>query len=212
MSDGPGDDQYASIAKRVPAFGGFYVDGSALNVWLTDDGRSLDAAVQEILSLPDHHGLADLTPAALPAKYSYMQLFCWQYGPMLEAESTREYIYIGIDDAKNRITVAVEDLAAQGLGWKARLAEVGIPLGAVDIIEEEPFELLPGPGVAVPETARRVPARIEVPETRSSAPTLAGIAIGLVIAVGVSTAIFARRKKRRADQGLDSEALVPPTS
>jgi len=202
----PGDDQLASIAKRVPAFGGFYVDGSALNVWLTDDGESLDAAVQEILSLPDHHGLADLTPTALPAQYSYTQLFCWQYGEMLEVESTLEYIYTGIDDARNRLTVAVEDLAKQGPAWRARLVEVGIPLEAVDIIEEEPIMLLPGP--AESSMPRSEPFK-PVPASQSSGGKLTGIAIVLVVAVGVFAAFFARRRMRRADQGLDREALLP---
>jgi hypothetical protein len=206
VSDEPGDDQYASIAKRVPAFGGFYVDGSSLNVWLTDDGESLDAAVQEILSLPEHHGLADLTPEALPARYSFLQLFCWHWYQMSAVPEPDGIILTDIDDAKNRLTVGVEDLAAQGPAVRAWLVEAGIPLEAVDIIEEEPFMLLPGPGESVPETGSRVPARIEVHETRSSAPTLAGIATGLVLAVGVSAAIFVRRRKRRADQGLDSEA------
>jgi len=188
------DDQLASIAKRVPAFGGFYVDGSSLNVWLTDDGESLDAAVQEILSLPGHDDLADLTPVALRARYSFTQLFCWHYREMLRVW-INGVIFTDIDDMKNRLTVAVEDLATQGPIVKARLAEVGIRLDAVDIIEEEPVMVYPGR----PDQVGPLPA----PESNRFA--FFGIATGIALAVALCGAYLARRKQRLSH--LDEEAV-----
>lgn len=176
------DGELAAIAKRVPAFGGFYVDGSSLNVWLTDDGESLEEAVQEILSIYGYHDLADLTPTALPAKYSFMQLFCWHNGPMLEVW-TDGVIFTDIDDMRNRLTVAVEDLATQGPAVRARLVEAGIPLEAVDVIEEEPIMLLPAP----------VDPNPPLPSPPNSSSV---VGIGLVF-VGIASVAFEAWRERR---------------
>lgn len=201
LGDEDPDGELASIATRVSAFGGFYHDGSSLYVWLTDHGESLDAAVQEILSLPVH-GLADLTPVALPAKYSFTQLFCWHWYQMSAVAWPDGIIFTDIDDAKNRLTVGVEDLSAQGPAVRAMLVEAGISLEAVDIIEEEPIMLLPGPVESEPKTS---PTRWPVDGTRSPVSILAGI--GIVILAGLSAAFVVRRRKGRS---ATDKALVPP--
>jgi hypothetical protein len=144
----------------------------------------------EILSLPGHDDLADLTPAALPAQYSYTQLFCWHYEQMLSVWSAGGVIFTDIDDAKNRLTVAVEDLATQGPAVRTRLIEIGIPLEAVDIIEEEPIMLLPGPV-----------------DPAGPLPVL-GIAVGLVFTGLASVVVLHRRRKKRALQ--DGEIVGLP--
>lgn len=194
VTDAPGDDQYASIAKRVQAFGGFYVDGSALNVWLTDGGESLDAAVQEILSLPGHSDLADLTPVALRGRYSFLQLFCWFYGPMLHLGPIPGIVFEDIDEARNRLTIAIEDLATQGPIVKARLADVGIPLEAVDIIEEEPIMFLPGPGGSTAYLQSPPPEHpLHSPQRGSSI-----VGVGLVLLGIASVAVVSWRERKRS--------------
>jgi hypothetical protein len=72
-----GDEQeLVAIGRQVPAYGGMYVDEETqrLYVWLTDDGPSLESAVQRILSTPGYSDLAELTPVALPAQHSFTQL------------------------------------------------------------------------------------------------------------------------------------------
>jgi hypothetical protein len=69
---------------------------------------------------------------------------------------------------------------------KARLGEVGIPLEAVDIIEEGPIMLYPGP--ADPS------GPLPVPE--SSGSFVVGIAVGCAFAAIASVMAFRGRKKR----------------
>ncbi|MGH2554219.1 MAG: hypothetical protein ACRDHO_00685 [Actinomycetota bacterium] len=143
--------------------------------------------------MPGYSDLADLTPTALPAKYGFMQLFCWYSGGMLEVEGKLDYIYTDIDEATNRLTVAVEDLAAEGAGWRAMLREAGIPLDAVEIIVEEPIMQAPLPGdTNVPLLWPQRNAPLPSPQ-RSS--TLVGI--GLVFVGIASVAFVAWRERRR---------------
>jgi len=115
-----------------------YVDEEtqSLYVWLTDDGRSLAPAVQRILSTPGYSDLAELTPVALPAQYSFTQLYAW-HEQMADVLSTEGVVFTAIDDQYNRLAVAVQDPSFHGPAVRAQLSKLGIPLEAVAIVQKD---------------------------------------------------------------------------
>lgn len=176
-----GADLWAAVAAEVPTFAGLYVneDTRTLYVLLTDQGESLEEAVHAAQTIIRSSILCEYTPIARPATYSYSQLKAWD-DRLAEVMSIPGTVSSGIDEVNNRLEVGVEDLAEQGPLVEAKLTDVGIPREVVNIVQEEPFVLLP--------------------ETRSPVPFFAATSLGLVVAIALSATLFTRWRKRRSQK------------
>src|SRR5258706_4541299 len=74
------DDQFAEVGRRVPAFGGVFVDDDTLYVYLTDASPSASPVIAATQTLRDVIGpqlVARIKVQALPATYSFVQLKAW---------------------------------------------------------------------------------------------------------------------------------------
>lgn len=194
--DPTGDEELVRIAQQVPTFGGFYVDedNQKLYVWLTDQGQSLPAAVEAILSTRGYSDLAHLTPVALAAQYSFMQLHAW-HQQMLEVWTADGVVFTDIDDMYNRMTVGVEDPATHGPIVRAKLTELGIPIEAVEIVQQDPPSLYPG--------------RSSQPHPGKSSTLPAWLAFGLISAVIVLAGLFVIRKTRPGQRNESAPSVSP---
>ncbi len=143
------DDLLYELAKRVPSFGGMFVDESGvLNVWLTDPSlQVIEALRAAIIALWGGGWFRENAPKrvikALKADYSFKQLYEW-YKPMVDAVFQIPGVFsTAIDDLKNRLSVWV-DIGDTQAAERVRqvLTDLGIPLQAVIISEEERPQLL----------------------------------------------------------------------
>jgi len=191
-----GDEELVRIAQQVPTFGGFYVDEDTqkLYVWLTDQGQSLPAAVQAILNTRGYSDLAHLTPVALAAQYSFTQLHAWhqQMGEVWTADGV---VFTDIDDIYNRMTVGVEDPATHGPIVKAKLTELGIPVEAVEIVQQDP----PSDSIG----------RISQPHPGESSTLPAWLTFGLISAVIVLAGLFVIRRTRPGQRNESAPSVSP---
>jgi len=147
------DDLYAEVGKRVPAFGGLFVDDANDTLYalmvpsLAGDAASLDTAITEVLGTgrPTEHHLK-----LIPCEYTFRQLKAWHdhLGPAMQ--TIHGTVFTDIDDGKNRLEIGVESLALSP-GIEGELSALDIPRGAVNIVEvppattEGPPDETPGP-------------------------------------------------------------------
>jgi hypothetical protein len=124
------DDRFADIGRAAPGFGGMFVRGGALNVYLVD--RAQQAAARR--TIESVFG-ADAVPAGgvrfLAADYSFSQLKAWQQraNALFELPGV---VTTDVDEAANRVAVGVESASAARAAAN-ELAAAGIPAGAVRI-------------------------------------------------------------------------------
>lgn len=134
---GVGDDVFVAVQQEVPTFGGMYVDeaSSTLYILLTDEGESLEAAQEALLTLLDEPELADYSAVAVSAQYNFTQLSTWKNQI---AESAIEGLnFLDVDDQQNRVTVGVDDPESRAQSLQSTLEELGIPSDAVNIVQAD---------------------------------------------------------------------------
>jgi hypothetical protein len=130
------DEQFAAVARRMPSFGGMYLDEerNVLYVYSWDQSAGVAAAANEALSAV----FGDARPAAriqvLPARYGFRELKQWQDRMTPNVLGMPGVVMTDIDDRSNRLTVGVESLEKKG-AVEDRLFELGIPGEAVNIVE-----------------------------------------------------------------------------
>jgi hypothetical protein len=124
------DDQFADVGRAAPGFGGMFLGGGALNVYLVDHAqraaarRAIEAAFgADAVSAGGVHFLA--------ADYSFNQLKAWQ-GRANALFELAGVVTTDVDEAANRVAVGVETASAARAVAK-ELAAAGIPAGAVRI-------------------------------------------------------------------------------
>src|SRR5881398_405592 len=104
------DDMFDDVATSVPGFGGMYLDGNTLKVYLIDPAQKVMA---------EHAIGAVFGAARIPAggvqtlkgTYGFHQLHTW-YNHLGAIYNIPGVVYTDIDEKANRLTVAVEN---QGL-------------------------------------------------------------------------------------------------
>jgi hypothetical protein len=124
------DNRFADVGKAAPGFGGMFLQGGALNVYLVDHAQRATArrAIETTFG-------AQAVPATgvrfLAADYSFNQLKAWQQraNALFELAGV---VTTDVDEAANRVAVGVESASAAQAVAK-RLAATGIPAGAVRI-------------------------------------------------------------------------------
>lgn len=130
----PVDESFAAVARRVPAFGGMFVDGDRgrLNIWLTDGEKSLTKARKVLLDVFEGGGLGGLKPVALEADYSFTQLAGWYEG-MGSVPRMKGVLLVHLEQGRNRIIVGVENLEVQEQLVETELGRLDVPRAAVVI-------------------------------------------------------------------------------
>jgi len=130
------DDLFAELGARVPAFGGMFLDGDVLKVYLTSPAQmvSAEAAIVVVFG-------RERIPAGgiqvLPAQYAFLQLSEWhnRLGPLFDIQGV---VFTDIDERVNRLKVAVADDAVFDI-VEQEVLRLGIPREAFAIVRTEPF-------------------------------------------------------------------------
>jgi hypothetical protein len=142
------DDQFAEVARRVPEFGGMYLEAASdtLILYLTDTSPAVVAAAKAELEavfgtdLPAHS-----RTAARQAQYGFLQLKEWHDRMNADVLGTPDVVFTDIDEVKNRLAVGVATAEARS-AVEQHLARLGIPREAVNIEDAgpvQPLSLLP---------------------------------------------------------------------
>src|SRR5438445_839077 len=130
------DDMFDDVATSVPGFGGMYLDGNTLKVYLTDPAQKVMA---------EHAIGAVFGAARIPAggvqtlkgTYGFHQLHAW-YNHIGAVFNIQGVVYKYIDENANILTVAVEN---QGLvaSVQTEVSTTGVPQSAVNIVTADPI-------------------------------------------------------------------------
>jgi hypothetical protein len=136
------DDELARVADRAPAFGGFFFDSATGKLKVYSWNQTASGKAQAIDALRAVFG--DRLPAAaievIAGNYGFGELKPWG-DRLLELLSMPGVVLTDIDDARNRLRVGVERQATAGR-VRDRLAVLGIPGEAVDVVEMRPVRPL----------------------------------------------------------------------
>jgi hypothetical protein len=138
------DDLLVEIGKRVPAFGGMFVDTDGkLAIYLLDttQGAAAEVAIAAVF------GRERIPPGGirvLQGQYSFLQLRDW-YDGMGAVLGVSGVTVTDIDEGRNRLLVGLVHMDKRGL-VEQELGKLGIPLEAVVIEETGPIIPLKGGG------------------------------------------------------------------
>jgi len=127
---------FDDVATQVPGFGGMYLEGNILKVYLTDPTLMVSAG-SVITSVFG----ADRIPAGgiqvIRGNYGFHQLLAW-FNKLGVVFNIPGVVYTDIDERANRLTVGVEN---QGVAASVQgmVSSVGIPQGVVNIVTAEPI-------------------------------------------------------------------------
>jgi hypothetical protein len=138
----PFDDLLESVATIVPAFGGvFRASDGRQNVWVVgakqDDASK---AYDELTKLGPAAFTADGI-AVLDAQFTFLDLYRWRKIITEELLGRDGVVISGIEDEKNRLRVALTDIASQEATLKKNTEARGIPWEAIAL--EEGSALVP---------------------------------------------------------------------
>ncbi len=131
------DDLFGQVAARVPAFGGMYLQGNTLMVYLTSPSERM-AAVQAIQAVFGAGRIPAGGVQILPATYGFAQLATW-HARMGSLFGIRGVFLTDIDETANRLKIGVVPNTLAVSAVEARLAAMGIPGSAVRIVPMQPF-------------------------------------------------------------------------
>lgn len=140
----PDDPGMAEVAEAIPEFGGVFIDGGVLKIWLVGNA-SESAAVQARSELASHVSdeFRGMPVQALAADYRYADLARWN-AQLIDIEDAVPGVgSVGISHRHNRVEVGVSDVSASEEALDTELARLAIPRGAVRLIERPPFHQLP---------------------------------------------------------------------
>jgi len=133
------NDLFSEINARIPGFGGLYVDPDKDTLYVqivpgySTGAAELNQAISDILG-PDRPPESKLV--MLDAQYSFVELRSWHDYSDETIMPIDGVVSTGIDHQSNRVFIGVENQQAEA-AVRARLADLGIPLHAVEIMHEE---------------------------------------------------------------------------
>jgi hypothetical protein len=127
-----GDDRLMAVAAKLPGFGGMYVDAATDTLYV----YSVDAANQAVTEQGIAEALSEDGPRTsniklLQAEHSFAQLNEWHKRMMPSVLGISGVVSTDIDEARNALTVGVEDQKTRGMVEK-QLAQLGIPRTMVE--------------------------------------------------------------------------------
>ncbi len=128
------DDLFAQVAAKAPGFGGMYVDGDNLNVYLKNINQA-GAAQQAIADVFGAGVIPGAGIQALQGQYGFGQLRGW-LNKLYALFGIEGVISLDIDETTNRLKVGVANSSAAG-AVDQELSNLGVPSEAVIVVETE---------------------------------------------------------------------------
>jgi hypothetical protein len=120
----------AAVARRVPEFGGLFVEGDELKVVLTQPSATvLSRALSAIGRVFGSERFAGLTPRAVSGDHTFPELRGWKDEAMALLEAGRVTL-VDADERRNRVRIGLADWTLRARVEKT-LGYLGVPLAAV---------------------------------------------------------------------------------
>ncbi|HYZ90800.1 MAG TPA: hypothetical protein VFA34_00235 [Actinomycetota bacterium] len=139
-----GDARFLEVTRRVPQFGGAYVEGESLHLWLTRPSQELqEKAVAALLEAVGSEFETDEI-VLLKADYSFKQLYRWHQAAT-NVLSIDGVVFTDLNERKNRIDVGTQDPERHRSAIEAELSKSGVPLKVVRIVRADPMRPAPQP-------------------------------------------------------------------
>jgi len=127
------DDKFLDVTAKAPGFGGMFVEGDVLKIYLTNPSQK-SAAVDAIASAFGRERAENVQ--VLQGKYSFAQLKKWQNraGELFDMQET---VYTDVDEKENRVKIGIDSSDFKAV--EQRLTKLGIPRDAVIIEKADPI-------------------------------------------------------------------------
>lgn len=126
------------VARKVPGFGGYYIDAAGRpTVYLSDLANRGDAE-QALGTFLSQRGLAKSDLQVLFGSYTYEQLETWYRLARPTVFAIPGFVLGDVDEGQNRIRIGVTDAAA-ALAVRSAFALLGVPSGAVMVQVRSPI-------------------------------------------------------------------------
>ncbi|MCL4368898.1 MAG: hypothetical protein M1337_07005 [Actinobacteria bacterium] len=136
------NDLLIEVARRVPAFGGMFIDEEGrLAVYLLDVTQGA-AAEEAIAAIFGRERIPRGGTRVLQGRYSFLQLEEW-YGRLQAVFEVPGVSFTDIDEANNRLAIGLEEIEKRDM-VERKVGELGIPLEAVQIEETGPIRPVDG--------------------------------------------------------------------
>jgi hypothetical protein len=134
-ADLPSADEFD---RKVPGFGGFFLDRAGAPTIYLSRGSSRAPAEQALAGYLSGRGLSTAAVRVLEAQYGWKQLQRWQEAATVEALAVPGAVFVDNDETSNRVRIGVQNLSAMGQ-VRAAVARLGIPDDAVILERAEPI-------------------------------------------------------------------------
>ena len=140
VQQGTPDDPVA-LARRVPGFGGFFVDEQGTPTIYLKDAAQRGAAESALTPWFSSHGRAPATMRVRKADFDWEALDQWFTQASVEALGVPGVVFTDADEARNRVRIGVEH-AASAAQVRVVLARLGVPASAVNVDVTQPIRQL----------------------------------------------------------------------
>lgn len=127
-----------TLTRALPGFGGLFIDQGVPTVYLTDVGQS-GVAERLLGDFARARGAAKIR--VLPAQFAYRDLDRWSQDVSNEAFAQGGVVFVDLDEATNRVLVAVERGASHA-NVRNLAARLGVPVEAVVVRETDPIHFV----------------------------------------------------------------------
>jgi hypothetical protein len=129
-----------ALVRGIPGFGGFFFDRAGVPTVYLRDVSARGQVTRALGPWLSAQGIRTATVQVRRADYDWASLERWQGRATGEALAMRGAVWVDADEARNRVTIAVErgTPAAQ---LRSAVARLGVPSAAVLVEEVEPVRL-----------------------------------------------------------------------
>lgn len=150
-------DDPVALVRDVPGFGGFFLDGDGIpTVYLRDVGTRA-AAERALGPWLVAQGLRTAALRVRRGEFDWASLERWQEQASSEALAMRGTAWVDADEARNRVTIAVER-GTSPAQVRSAVARLGVPSAAVVVEEVEPVR----PAVTLRQRVRPVVGGLQI--------------------------------------------------
>lgn len=134
-------EAYLRVAQEVPAFGGAYLDGDTVRVWLT---RPSPEAARSARAALVRHVSSDFdvpNVSAQRADFTFKQLLAWDESLIDIHNVAKELVYQAASHRLNRVLIGSTNAERYRSAIEEKLDESRIPREAVKLEETEPIRM-----------------------------------------------------------------------
>lgn len=134
------DQRLATVADLHPAFTGFRIDedSGVVTISVTDLGANLSAIQRDLIRAMEMPQLIEFEPEARRVVFSFIELYAWHDLATREILSLPDAVLTYIDESDGTLVIGLENPAVSTEKVTEILVDLGIPLLAVRITQEEP--------------------------------------------------------------------------